>query len=327
MLKKGLKLLGVLVGVLVAIVAVAAIYFSARWPRTFPDTPRPQITASTDPTVIARGEHLFHAIAHCTACHDPDMRTLAAGEKGVPKGGYEWKMGPLGTLRSANITPDEATGVGKWSDADLARVIKHGVRPDDRAAMMMFAVGPMSDEDLTAIISYMRTLEPVSNAVAPHDVGIMGKVLFSTAMAFFASPKMDMAPPPFVPEGDASVERGKYIAEGPGMCFGCHSEFEGDGFAGPLFCGNSRPWPDPDHPEYEVFAPNLTPHPQHGAIANLSEDEFLVRMRAPRMYKASPMHWENIREMTDDDLRSIYRHLMSLPACEGDFSPTYRKKE
>jgi mono/diheme cytochrome c family protein len=326
-LKKGLKLLGYLVGALVAIVAVAAIYFSARLPRTFPDVPTPAISASTDPAVIARGEYLFHAVAHCTACHDPDIRTVAPGDKGVPKGGYEWKMGPLGTIRSANITMDEATGVGKWSDGDLARVIKHGVRPDHRAAIMMFGVGPMADEDITALVSYVRTIEPVSNAVAPHEIGVMGKVLFSTAMKFFASPKMEMAPPPFVPEGGASVERGKYLAEGPAMCFGCHSEFDGEGFVGQMFCGNPQSWPDPDHPEYEVFAPNLTPHPEHGAIAKLSEDEFLARIRAPRMYKASPMAWENVREMTDDDLRSIFRYLMSMPACEGNYSPTYRKKE
>lgn len=236
-------------------------------------------------------------------------------------------MGPLGTIRSANITPDDATGVGKWSDSDLARVIKHAIRPDDRGALMMFAVGPMHDDDITAIISYMRTLEPVANQVPPSDVQIMGKVLLSTAMSMFASPKPDVGLPDYVREGEASAARGKYLAEGPAMCFGCHSQFDGETFVGTRFCGNPDPWPDADHPEYEVYAPNLTPHAEHGAIAGLSEEEFLTRMRAPRMYKASPMPWENFREMTDDDLRAIYRHLVSLPACEGNYSPTYRKKE
>jgi mono/diheme cytochrome c family protein len=325
LVRKALKLVTYVVGALVLLVASVAIYFSARWPRTHPDTPRPDLKASDDPAVVARGEYLFHAVGHCTGCHAPDIRTIPPGTKGVPKGGYEWKMGPLGTLRSANITTDPETGIGTWSDADLARVIKHAVRPDDRGAVMMFGVGPMADDDIVALMSYMRTIAPVNNAIAEHEVSVMGKVLFSTAMSFMVSPKPDWPAPPFVPEGEASVARGKYIAEGPGVCFGCHSAFNGEDFDGPLFCGNPRPWPDPSNPGHEVYAPNLTPHAEHGSLAGLSEDQFLERMRAPRMYE-SPMAWENFGQMSDDDLRSIYRYLATVEPCEGDFRPIYRKK-
>jgi mono/diheme cytochrome c family protein len=325
-MKKILKAVAWVVGGLLLLGAAAVAWFALRWPPRYPDTPRPAITASRDPDVIARGRYLFHSVAHCDACHSSfeEYLGLAPGQLAVPKGGHEWHMGPLGTLRSANITPHEATGIGRRSDADLARAIRYGVMPDDRAAMFMMAVGPMSDEDLTAVISFVRTLEPVDNAVAPHEIGVFGKVLFSTAASMFASPKPDLAAPPFVREGGASEARGKYLAEGPAMCFGCHSQYDGE-FHGPLLCGNPSPFPDEHAPDFEYAAPNLTPGAKDGPLEGMSEDEFLRRFRAPRVYRTSPMPWEGYRDMTDDDLRSIHRYLKTLAPCERTIGPSYRK--
>lgn len=72
-------------------------------------------------------------------------------------GGHEWHMDPLATVRSPNITPD-ATGIAEYSDGELARVIRHGVKRDDTGALFMMAVGPMSDDDLVAVMSYLRTV-------------------------------------------------------------------------------------------------------------------------------------------------------------------------
>src|SRR5690606_32988487 len=137
------------------------------------------ITARTDPETIARGEYLVHAVAHCSTCHGerahPSDRTVDLTKP--LSGGYVWKAGPFGTFTARNLTPHE-TGIGNLSDAQIARAVRHGV--DSRGKLspfMRIAVGPMSDEDLTAIVSYLRAQQPVEAKRAWYDLGFIGKVV------------------------------------------------------------------------------------------------------------------------------------------------------
>lgn len=76
--------------------------------------------------------------------------------------------GPFGTYVAANLTSDEETGLGKVSDGDLARVIRHGVDRDGHLALgMSTSCGEMADEALTTVISYLRTLPPVTKETGP----------------------------------------------------------------------------------------------------------------------------------------------------------------
>lgn len=81
---------------------------------------------------------------------------------------------------------------------------------------------------------------------------------------------------------------------------------------GSPFCGSNEAFPDEDG--HELRAPNIT---TGGKLSGLTEDDFVKRMRAPRMYTGSPMPWENYRSMTDEDLRSIYQHLANQPSCDA----------
>ena len=102
----------------------------------FPDTPSPPIVASGDPAVIERGRLLVHGAAHCAACHGGyDEDHPSALREDVPlSGGLELRP-PFGVFRAANITSDVETGVGAWSDAELARVIRTGVRRDGELSL------------------------------------------------------------------------------------------------------------------------------------------------------------------------------------------------
>lgn len=285
----------------------------AKFPGTYPDTPTVDVVASDDPEVIARGEYLFHAVAHCSACHAEreEVAALQAGDRATPSGAA-MPMGPLGTLYSANLTSDEATGIGKRSDAELARTIAHAVLPDDRPALMMFAVGPMAREDLEAVISYMRTIEPVTKNKSDHELSFLGRALMATVASELASPTPAFETPPYVPPGEVSAARGRYLSEGPAGCFGCHNEHEGTTMIGSPFCGSNEAFPDEDG--HELRAPNIT---TGGKLSGITEADFVKRMRAPRMYTGSPMPWENYRSMTDEDLRSIYQHLANQPSCDA----------
>ena len=69
------------------------------------------------------------------------------------------------------------------------------------------------------------------------------------------------------------------------------------------------------------------PDPKTGVIANLSEDQFVARMRAGRILPGSPMPWQAYARMEEDDLRAIYRFLRSLPPYEHDTGPRMRTRD
>ncbi len=323
-LKKAAVGVGIMLGVSITLMTGIVGYYNLSWPPSFPDTPRPNLQATTDPETIARGQYVVDALVHCTICHTPEEEFLRQDVRGmVPKGGHVWEMGPLATIRSANLTP---AGIGDMSDADLARIIRTGINADGHPAPLMVAVGPMADEDLVAVMSYLRSLPPVENDIPPSEIGIAAKVLFQTAMVGFVRPK-NLDAPPFVKEGGISIERGRYIAEGPAFCYGCHSEQALRpelAVKEPYFAGAAWADPDPKDDTMELRAPNLTTH-KTGVLSYLDEDAFVTRMRSGRMVDHSPMPWENYQLMTEDDLRSIHRYLSSLKPIDNLTGPGYRK--
>lgn len=324
-MKRAFKIVGYVLGGLLGLVICAWLYLELTWQKNYTSLPLPNITASKDPEVIARGDYLVHAVAHCSICHQP-AEGLKAGNAGGTDlvGGFEWEAGPFGNFYAANITSDLQTGIGALSDGEVARIIRHGVRKDgSQAAFMSFAVGPMADEDLMAVISYLRTL-PAINHSNPHDeVKLVGKLVMKKF-----EPRQEL-PPKWVPPGGISVERGAYITNGPGVCVGCHTEADPmDGFkqVGAPFSGN--PMPDPDHTDanFEIVAPNLTPDVETGHITQWSEDAFVARFKGGSVFPGSKMPWPNFAHMTEDDVRSIYRYLRTLPPTKKALGPTRRPK-
>jgi mono/diheme cytochrome c family protein len=324
-MKRVAKWAGVAVVVIVVVLTGLVGFVQATWSVDHPETPFPAIRSSTDPDVIARGEYLVHAVGHCSTCHMPheniDARVLDTTAPLV--GGYVIEAGPFGTFTAANLTP-HATGIGEMSDGELARAIRHGIDRDGKLIpMMRFAVGAMSDEDLTAVISWLRAQEPVAAERDRPRFGILAKALSGR----FA-PNMVEAPP-FVAEGGISIERGRYLAAGPAFCSGCHSPLDpmaGFAPAGPPFSGAAAPEPDPKNKGWEIVAPNLTPHEGTGRITGWTEDQFVARFQVGRSIHSSAMPWEAYELMTDEDVRSVYRFLMSLDPVEHDTGPSYREK-
>ena len=115
--KKILKWTGIILLVLIAGVTVTVM---ARQNLTY-DAPYPNIKASTDSAVIARGKHLVFSSAHCINCHsrnNPDS-LLALGQDVPLTGGFLFDIG-IAKIYSKNITPDNETGIGKYTDPECA---------------------------------------------------------------------------------------------------------------------------------------------------------------------------------------------------------------
>src|SRR5678815_3824792 len=154
--------------ILLVIVGGGAVFVASRQNLKF-DPAYPSVTASTDSAVIERGRYIVRELAPCAACHgDPTQRAAYANGADVPLvGGFVFDI-PPGQFYTRNLTPDPETGLGNVSDSAIARALRFGVGHDGRALLPFMEMQGLSDEDLQAVVSYLRRQPPVRNAVPPH---------------------------------------------------------------------------------------------------------------------------------------------------------------
>lgn len=291
----------------------------------FPDTPLPSLAASSDPELIAQGEYILYGPGHCHSCHGPKDRDDLASlvDKGPLSGGLLFDMGPIGRTWAANLTPDPATGIGARSDGELARTIRTGVLHDGSYSIFMtMSAARLSDQDIVAVLSYLRASAPVENQVPRAEWGLLGKV-----MVTFTNLKPRSEVPQHVPAAEEpSIERGRYLVEHAAFCGDCHSPFDMAtmDYGEPRLGGGT---PEPSHgqdSDHEFAAPNLTSAPT-GITGRLTEDAFVARLHGGRVYESSIMPWEDFMRVSDSDLRSVYRYLKTVPPVDRDTGPVYRK--
>lgn len=307
----------------ILLIAGFAVFVAVRQNLRF-DRPLPDVVASTDSSVVARGEYLVRSVADCAGCHGDPARLHGADLLTTPLiGGNMWDI-PPGKFYARNITPDVETGIGGASDAAIARALRYGVGIDGRALLPFMEFQGLSDDDLLAIVSYLRAQAPVEHEVPMHHYTLLGRVVKATVLA---DPVGPAETPPAVAPREVGVETGRYLAGSVALCWGCHTERSPNTgeLLGPRFSG-ARSMPGEAGGDTVYAPPNLTPDPTTGRLMQLglTEDGFVERFRAGRVYAMSPMPWEVFATMHDDDLRSIYRFLMSLPPVVHDVGPGMR---
>lgn len=257
------------------------------------DTPAPAIKASTDAAVIARGKHLVDGVAGCSSkdCHGKDL-----------SGGNTLTMGPLGTMTGPNITPGGSTAA--YSDGELARLIRYGIKKDGRSAQFMPApeVNWMPDDELTAVVSYVRSVAKSDKPNGTLHFGTLAKVLdrqgkldVDVARKVASKGKLEFAGKP-----EPTAAYGKFIAQG---CTGCHGE---------TLSGGPIPGTPPSLP-----APlNLTPH-ETGLKGWTYEDFVKLLEKGDRKngQKLNPfMPIENYGQMDEIEKKALFAYLQTLPA-------------
>ena len=174
----------------------------------------PSVCAA-DPATLERGELIFH-IGGCTNCHTAKNGQLLAGGDGIAS--------PFGTFYAPNITPDPATGIGSWSEADFIRAMREGTAPDGSRYYPAFpytSFTRMSDDDLKALKAYLNTLPPISQPATPHDLWFPFNQRWGMRLwqwAFFRPERFEPDP-----NQDAAWNRGAYLVNGPGHCAECHT--------------------------------------------------------------------------------------------------------
>ena len=300
---------------LVTLTLGIVIFVYAMAERTY-EAPYPNITATDDPQVLSRGKHLFYGAAHCAGCHAPrsEVARLQRGEEVLPSGGEDFAL-PLGMVYAPNITPDHATGIGALTDGELARTLRFGVKSNGMALIDFMPFYDLSDNDLTALISFLRSLPPVQNERPENDWNFFGKAMFAFGMF---KPMGDAIVPLAPPEG-ATAEYGRYLAESIANCKGCHTkrsmvtgQFTGEEYAGQMTFGVLDENSVVDNNRY-IVTPNLTPDSESGRMSQWTLEMFIERFRIGRVIPESIMPWGQYSRMTDQELTALYLFLQSLP--------------
>jgi mono/diheme cytochrome c family protein len=310
----------VVVGV-VALVAlgVGAFWVASRQNLRF-DAPYPAFHASTDSAVVARGRYVVRRLADCAGCHgDPGQhQAYLDGAEPPLSGGKSWVI-PPGTFYARNITPDRESGIGAIPGRAIARALRYGVGHDGRALLPFMEMQGLSDEDLVAVVSYLYVQPPVHHVVPPDRPNLLGRIVKATVLSRPVGPAS--RPPVATPRGP-TVENGRYLVVAVTGCVACHTQRDHatGALTGPPLAG-AIGFEDPDSPGRSWSPPNIT---TGGRLAGMTEADFISRMRAGRAIVDSPMPWQGLSRLDEDDLRAIYRYLVTVPASSQNVGPPVR---
>jgi len=253
---------------------------------------------------VKRGEYLAKA-AGCIGCHTEERKDAVAFA-----GGRALKT-PFGTFYGPNITPHREAGIGRWTEADFIRALRHGERPDGANYFPAFpypSFTKIADGDLRDLWAYLRTLPPSARASQEHDLRFpFGWRFLVTFWKWFF-----FAPGPFTNvQGLTDIaNRGAYLVQALGHCGECHTprNFLGGPKASRALAGGKGP----DGKK----VPNLTP-----ARLKKSSDrdlkDFLTTGLTPDGDVPAESMGEVIRnttsQLTAPDLDAVIAYLRSLP--------------
>ena len=316
MTRKILKWTGSLLLILIAGVSI----ITATRQHVKYSAPYPAIKASNDSSMIARGKQIIYGPAHCVECHNAgNVDSLLLAGANIPlSGGRKFSFG-LGNFYTKNITPDVATGIGKYTDGEIARVLRYGVHADGTAVFDFMPFHNMTDEDLTAVISYLRAQQPVYNKVPMHEPNLLGKMV----IAFMVKPVGPSEPIKASIPQDTSAAYGKYLVTNVANCSGCHTKRSLSGaYKGELMAGGS--------PIAKEGFPALTPPNVTGdsssRIFRWSQSDFVNRFHEGKKIPFSEMPWNSFKSMSDNDLKAVYNYLKSIKSAKSSEDASLVKK-
>ena len=164
--------------------------------------------------LVEKGQYIF-AVAGGCACHTVPRRTPHVGGRAFAI--------PFGTVYSTNITQDKETGIGSWSDREIHDSIVKGIRPDGERLLPVMpyeAYSGMVEEDLKALIAYLRTLKPVRKDNFPLKAWVPFFRPLWTPLWLKLFGRFSDSPANAPQRG---VERGRYLVEHVSLCGDCHT--------------------------------------------------------------------------------------------------------
>ncbi|MGP6085699.1 c-type cytochrome [Antarctobacter jejuensis] len=250
---------------------------------------------------LERGEYLVEGPAGCGNCHTPLGPQGPVMDQNL--GGRLVEKNPAFTAIAPNITP--AGAVSDWTDGELAKAIREGIRPDGSVIgppMPILLYRGLSDDDVMSMVMYLRSVPAVD--LDP------GKSTYNIPLPPAYGPPLDSVPHP---EEGVSVEYGAYLAGPVAHCLECHTTF---GDMGPMFDTHlGRGGFEFHGPWGGSVASNITSH--EDGLAGYSDaelkDMIAKGVRPDGSQMMPPMPYGYLARMTADDMDALILYLRTIP--------------
>jgi cytochrome c553 len=250
------------------------------------------LTIPTDAASVARGQHIIEAITPCTECHGEGL----SGDVMVDESG-------IATIYASNLTSGLG-GVGsRYEDEDWVRAIRHGVDETGEGMWLMPSEywNFIGDDDLVAMVAYIKSLPPVDNTVPDRSLGPVGKILVAVGLFGELIPAQTIehnASRAATPASGPTVEYGRYLVAIAG-CSVCH----GDDYGGDT---------TPDG----IAAPNIS---SSGTAGTWTTAQFMQTLRTGETpggasLNGEEMPWGIYGNMTDEELTAVFLYLNTQSA-------------
>jgi mono/diheme cytochrome c family protein len=273
------------------------------------------VDAQTDnKELIAKGQYIFSVAGGC-ACHSDPKGTQHAGGRAFPI--------PFGTVYSTNLTADKETGLGDWTDQQISDAMTRGIRRDGNRILPVMPYAQysgMAQEDLKALVAFIRTLKPVKTPTpelqtsVPLLRNVAAEGWLKAFGKFFTSPAM-------APKN--GIERGRYLTDHVAICVDCHTPRSSIGVpnSAMYLAGAGK-----DIGPLGELVPNITPDNDTGIGTWKREDiaGLLVTGTKPDLDYVHGLMYDVIqgtshgyRNMSREDALAIADYLKSIPAIKN----------
>ncbi len=259
--------------------------------------------AAPSEETIEKGEYLARA-GNCIACHTVPGNPEYSGGRRIAT--------PFGNVYSSNLTPDNETGIGQWSDADFWRAMRHGISRDGRRLYPAFPYSNYSRvkrEDSDALFAYLKSLpavrqpQPEPQLRFPYNTGLalrLWRALFFKPGRFEADPQRSTA-----------WNRGAYLVEGLGHCNACHTArgFLGNSLASAEYAGGPVP----------MLGWDALPLTNSQPMSDKRASEMARLLKhgvSERNVTSGPMAevvFHSLQHLADDDIAAMVTYIRSLP--------------
>lgn len=309
-MKKIFKVIGYTLGGLLALVLLAAAYIQISPLPQYAVT-APELKITPDSALVAEGRRIV--MTECASCHrGPDGKL----------GGKLWVDDAVfGKIWSANLTQHRTSGIGEYTDAEIAYTLRTGIKRNGHFAGPFMAMPLLADADVASIIAFLRSDAPEvqasENRQPPADLKFMGKVI----LKILTQPKPYPQQAIIAPAPSDQLAWGRYLATAKWACFRCHSAaFETNDDLNPEksagYFGGGNPLEDVE--KNHASSANITPDRETG-IGSWTEAQFSDAVRygkRPDGTALSPL-MPPMTVLTDAEVSALWAYLQTVPALKN----------
>ncbi|RXP44524.1 cytochrome c [Lutibacter sp. HS1-25] len=311
-MKKTLKIFGIVITSIIVLLGIVFVYIGMSDIPSY-EVQKIEFEVKSTPESIERGKNLTMML--CANCHLNKETGKLTGKKLLEA------PTEFGDIYSQNITQDKKYGIGEWTNGELLYLFRTGIKRNGQYSPPYMAKLPnMADEDINAIISFLKSDNPMvvedSTPDTPPAPSFLTKLLCRIAFKPFPMPTEKIA----LPDTNNKVELGKYLAYNL-ECFSCHSsDFKTNNFLEPelskgYFAGGNKPL---DEEGRVKFTPNLTPDKETG-IGNWSKDDFVnaVKYGIKKGENALTNPMTPYTQLSDQEAEAIFAYLQTIPPIKN----------